>query len=130
MSKITNDAYDGLTRSGTGCFKLYPYTYGNNSGRQRRQRVKTASSTVAEKAECGCSLSTCAIYRSRCAVDDRSFAPLLTDCTNGLALTTDNAALSIHSAALSVVSAALSIGKNCADLQNTIYTVQQYWNKF
>jgi len=29
MSKITND---GLTRSGTGCFKLYPY---GNSGRQR-----------------------------------------------------------------------------------------------
>jgi len=28
-SKITND---GLTRSGTGCFKLYPY---GNSGRQR-----------------------------------------------------------------------------------------------
>jgi len=29
MSKITND---GLTRSGTGCFTLYPY--GINSGRQ------------------------------------------------------------------------------------------------
>jgi len=37
MSKITNDAYDGLTWSGTGCFMLYPY---DNS---RRQRVNSAA---------------------------------------------------------------------------------------